>query len=48
MLELKIACMNLSMEIFNKVFSSKTANEIWLKLHELHVGTSNFHEENIA
>jgi hypothetical protein len=34
---------SLSMEIFNQVFILKTANEIWLKLHELHDGTSNVH-----
>jgi hypothetical protein len=32
---------SLSMEIFNQVFTLKTAKEIWLKLHELHDGTSN-------
>jgi hypothetical protein len=32
---------SLSMDIFNQVFTLKTANEIWLKLHELHDGTSN-------
>jgi hypothetical protein len=31
---------SLSMKIFNQVFTLKTANEIWLKLHELHDGTS--------
>jgi hypothetical protein len=36
---------SLSMEIFNQVFILKTANEIWLKLHELHDGTSNVHEQ---
>jgi hypothetical protein len=35
---------SLSMEIFNQVFTLKTANEIWLKLHELHDVTSNVHE----
>jgi hypothetical protein len=34
-----------SMDIFNQVFTLKTANEIWLKLHELHDGTSNVHEK---
>jgi hypothetical protein len=34
-----------SMEIFNQVFTFKTANEIWLKLHELHDNTSNVHEQ---
>jgi hypothetical protein len=33
------------MEIFNQVFTLKTANEIWLKLHELHDGTSNVPEQ---
>jgi hypothetical protein len=28
------------MDIFNQVFTLKTANEIWLKLHELHDDTS--------
>jgi hypothetical protein len=36
---------SLSMEIFNKVFTFKTANEIWLKLHQLHDGTSNVREQ---
>jgi hypothetical protein len=39
---------SLSMDIFNQVFTLKTANEIWLKLHELHDGTSNVREKNIA
>jgi hypothetical protein len=34
------------MYIFNQVFTLKTANEIWLKLHELHDGTSNVREQN--
>jgi hypothetical protein len=29
----------ISMEIFNQVFTSKTSNEIWLTLHDLHDGT---------
>jgi hypothetical protein len=37
--------MNLSMEIFNQVFTLKTANEIWVKLHELHDGTYNVCEQ---
>jgi hypothetical protein len=37
---------SLSMEIFNQVFTLKTANEIWLKLYELHDGTSNVREQN--
>jgi hypothetical protein len=36
---------SLSMDIFNQVFTLKTANEIWLKLHELHDGTSNVREQ---
>jgi hypothetical protein len=32
---------SLNMEIFNQVFTLKIANEIWLKLHELHDDTSN-------
>jgi hypothetical protein len=34
-----------SMDIFNQVFTLKTANEICLKLHELYDGTSNVHEQ---
>jgi hypothetical protein len=46
MLEPKIACMNLLAWIFfNQVFTLKTANEIWLKLHELHDSTSNVCEQ---
>jgi hypothetical protein len=33
------------MEIFNQVFTLRTANEIWLKLHELHGVTSNVREQ---
>jgi hypothetical protein len=36
---------SLSMDIFNQVFTLKTANEIWLKLHELHDGTTNVCEQ---
>jgi hypothetical protein len=36
---------SLSMDIFNQVFTLKTANEIWLKLHELHDDTSNVREQ---
>jgi hypothetical protein len=36
---------SLSMDIFNQVFTLKTANETWLKLHELHDGTSNVREQ---
>jgi hypothetical protein len=35
---------SLSMGIFNQVFTLKTANDIWLKLHELHDDTSNARE----
>jgi hypothetical protein len=34
-----------NIEIFNQVFTLKTANEIWLKLHELHDDISNVHEQ---
>jgi hypothetical protein len=37
-----------SMKIFNQVFTLKKENEIWLELEELHDGTSNVLEENIA
>ena len=30
---------------FNQVYTLKMANVIWLKLHELHDGTSNVHEQ---
>jgi hypothetical protein len=33
------------MDIFNQVFTMKTSNEIWLKLHELHDDTSNVREQ---
>jgi hypothetical protein len=33
------------MDIFNQVFTLKTTNEIWLKLNELHNGTSNVREQ---
>jgi hypothetical protein len=36
---------SLSMDIFNQVFTLKTANKIWLKLHELHDDTSNVREQ---
>jgi hypothetical protein len=36
---------SLSMDIFNQVFTLKTVNEIWLKLHELHDDTSNVREQ---
>jgi hypothetical protein len=36
---------SLSMDIFNQVFTLKTTNEIWLKLHELHDGTLNVREQ---
>jgi hypothetical protein len=36
---------SLSIEIFNQVFTLKTANEIWLKFHEFHDRTSNVCEQ---
>jgi hypothetical protein len=36
---------SLSIDIFNQIFTLKNSNEIWLKLHELHDGTSNVHEK---
>jgi hypothetical protein len=36
---------SLSIENFNQFFTLKTANEIWLKLHELHDDTSNVREQ---
>jgi hypothetical protein len=30
---------SLSIDNFNQVFTLKSANEIWLKFHELHDGT---------
>jgi hypothetical protein len=36
---------SLNMDIFNQVFTLKTANEIWLKLHDFHDGTSNVREQ---
>jgi hypothetical protein len=36
---------SLCMDIFNQVFTLKTANDIWLKLHELHDSTSNVREQ---
>jgi tRNA G18 (ribose-2'-O)-methylase SpoU len=36
---------SLSIEIFNQVLTLKNANEIWLKLHELHDITSNVNEQ---
>jgi len=35
---------SLSMDIFNQVLARTKANEIWLKLHELHDRTSNVHK----
>ena len=37
-----------SMNVFNQVFTLNTTHEIWLKLQELHDGTSNVHDKNIA
>jgi hypothetical protein len=34
-----------TMDVFNQVFTLKMAHEIWLKLHELHDGTSNVHSQ---
>jgi hypothetical protein len=39
---------SLSMDVFNQVFKLKTANEIWLKLHELHDDTSNVREQKYS
>jgi hypothetical protein len=36
---------SLRMDIYNQVFTLKTTNEIWLKLHELHDSTSNVREQ---
>jgi hypothetical protein len=36
---------SLNMDIFNQVFTLKTTNEIWLKLHELHDDTFNVREQ---
>jgi hypothetical protein len=36
---------SLSIDIFNQVFTLKNVNDIWLKLHELHDGTSNVREQ---
>ena len=33
------------MDVFNQVFTLNTAHEIWLKLQELHDGTTNVHEQ---
>jgi hypothetical protein len=35
----------ISVDIFNQIYTMKNANEIWLKLHEPHYGTSNVHEQ---
>ena len=46
MLELKIACLNHLVWMFlNQVFTLNTSHEIWLKLQELHDGTSNVREQ---
>ena len=34
-----------SMNVFNQVFTLNTAHEIWLKLQELHDGTTNVREQ---
>jgi hypothetical protein len=36
---------SLNMDICNQVFTLKSVNRIWLKLHELHDGTINVHEK---
>jgi hypothetical protein len=33
------------MDVFNQVFTLNTTHEIWLKLQEIHDGTSNIHEQ---
>ena len=33
------------MDVFNQVFTLNTAHEIWLKLQELHDGTTNVREQ---
>ena len=33
------------MDVFKQVFTLNTTHEIWLKLQELHDGTSNVHEQ---
>ena len=46
MLELKNCLFeSFSMDVFNQVFTLNTADEIWLKLQELHDGTSNVREQ---
>ena len=46
MLELKNCLFeSFSMDVFNQVFTLNTAHEIWLKLQELHDGTSNVREQ---
>jgi hypothetical protein len=39
---------SLSIDIFNQVFTLKTVNDIWLKLHELHDGTSNVRVQKLC
>ena len=34
-----------SVDVFNQVFTLNMAHEIWLKLPELHDGTTNVHEQ---
>ena len=34
-----------SIDVFNQVFTLNMAHKIWLKLQELHDGTSNVHEK---
>ena len=37
-----------SMDMIYQVFTLNTTHEIWLKLQELHDGTTNVHEKNIV
>ena len=37
-----------SMDVFNQVFTLNMAHENWLKLQELHDGTSNVREQKIV
>ena len=45
MLEKNCLFESFSMDVFNQVFTLNTAHEIWLKLQELHDGTSNVREQ---
>ena len=35
-------------DVFNQVFTLNTAHEIWLKLQELHDGTTNVREQKLS